>query len=54
MSGACHAWALRLKGPVYVAMFTPLSIVIAVAMGVMFLGDTLHIGRYEYIVRFYI
>ena len=35
-----------MKGPVYVAMFKPLSIAIAVALGVMFLGDTLHVGRY--------
>lgn len=40
-----QVWALRLKGPVYVAMFKPLSIVIAVAMGVIFLGDSLHLGR---------
>ncbi|KAK4845471.1 hypothetical protein QYF36_005535 [Acer negundo] len=32
------------KGPVYVAMFKPLSIAIEVTMGVMFLGDTLHLG----------
>lgn len=38
-------WVVRLKGPVYVAMFNPLSIVIATAMGVMFLGDTLYLGR---------
>lgn len=39
-----HTWALRMKGPVFVAMFKPLSIAIAVAMGVMFLGDILHLG----------
>lgn len=39
-----HAWALHLKGPVYVAMFMPLSIAIAVFAGVIFLGDTLHLG----------
>ncbi|XP_022739811.1 WAT1-related protein At3g28050-like [Durio zibethinus] len=39
-----HTWALRLKGPVFVAMFKPLSIAIAVAMGVMFLGVALHLG----------
>ncbi|GLT35462.1 hypothetical protein SLA2020_099120 [Shorea laevis] len=49
MFGSCmnltvHTWALRMKGPVYVTMFKPLSIAIAVAMGVMFLGDTLHLG----------
>ncbi|CAN1272691.1 WAT1-related protein At3g28050 [Linum perenne] len=41
---AVNAWVLPVKGPVFVAMFTPFSMVIAVAMGVMMLGDTLHIG----------
>lgn len=40
-----HTWTLRLKGPVYVAMFKPLAIAIAVVMGSIFLGDTLHLGR---------
>ncbi|MBA0872745.1 hypothetical protein Goshw_019750 [Gossypium schwendimanii] len=44
LSNTVHTWALRLKGPVFVAMFKPLSIAIAVAMGVMFLGDTLYLG----------
>lgn len=44
LNNAVHTWTLRLKGPVYVAMFKPLSIAIAVAMGVMFLGDTLFLG----------
>ncbi|XP_059670189.1 WAT1-related protein At3g28050-like [Cornus florida] len=44
LNNSVHTWAIRLKGPVYVAMFKPLSIVIAVAMGVMFLGDTLYLG----------
>ncbi|PWA47439.1 eamA domain, WAT1-related protein [Artemisia annua] len=39
-----QVWALRLKGPVYVAMFKPFSIVVAVVMGVIFLGDSLHLG----------
>ncbi|XP_059656019.1 WAT1-related protein At5g40240-like isoform X2 [Cornus florida] len=39
-----HTWALRKKGPVFVTMFKPLGMVIAVVMGVTFLGDTLHIG----------
>ncbi|CAK9161307.1 unnamed protein product [Ilex paraguariensis] len=34
-------WGLRLKGPVCVALFTPLSIVITAFMGVIFLGDSL-------------
>ncbi|XP_028215833.1 WAT1-related protein At3g28050-like isoform X2 [Glycine soja] len=45
LSSAIYAWGIHLKGPVYVAMFKPLSIVIAVAMGVMFLGDSLYVGR---------
>ncbi|XP_057982828.1 WAT1-related protein At3g28050-like [Malania oleifera] len=44
MNNVVHTWALRLKGPVYVAMFKPLNIVIAAAMGVIFLGDLLHLG----------
>ncbi|KAI4328223.1 hypothetical protein L6164_020596 [Bauhinia variegata] len=39
-----HLWACRKKGPVYVAMFTPLGMVIAVAMGVILLGDILYLG----------
>ncbi|XP_071915123.1 WAT1-related protein At3g28050-like isoform X2 [Coffea arabica] len=44
LNNTIHTWALRLKGPVYVAMFKPLSIVIAVAMGVIILGDALYLG----------
>ncbi|CAI0455883.1 unnamed protein product [Linum tenue] len=44
LNNSVHTWALRIKGPVFVAMFKPLSIAIAVAMGVMFLGDTLYLG----------
>ncbi|KAF6159881.1 hypothetical protein GIB67_032965 [Kingdonia uniflora] len=39
-----HTWGIQKKGPLYVAMFRPLGIVIAVVMGVSFLGDTLHVG----------
>ncbi|KAJ4729168.1 WAT1-related protein [Melia azedarach] len=44
LNNTVHTWALRIKGPVYVAMFKPLSIAIAVTMGVMFLGDALYLG----------
>nr|XP_016470812.1 PREDICTED: WAT1-related protein At3g28050-like isoform X2 [Nicotiana tabacum] len=44
LNNTIHTWALRVKGPVYVAMFKPLSIAIAVAMGVIILGDTLYLG----------
>ncbi|CAL2250442.1 unnamed protein product [Prunus armeniaca] len=39
-----HVWCLHKKGPVYVAMFKPLGIAIAVAMVVLFLGDALYLG----------
>ncbi|XP_042024510.1 WAT1-related protein At3g28050-like isoform X2 [Salvia splendens] len=44
INNSVHSWALHLRGPVYVAMFKPLSIAIAAAMGVVFLGDTLYLG----------
>ena len=47
MGSVIYAWALGLKGAVYVTSFKPLQIVIAVWMGVMFLGDTLYLGRYD-------
>ncbi|CAH8323143.1 unnamed protein product [Eruca vesicaria subsp. sativa] len=39
-----HTWGLHLKGPVYISLFKPLSIVIAVGMSAIFLGDALHLG----------
>lgn len=39
-----HTWGVHLKGPVYIAIFRPLSIVIAAAMGAIFLGDSLYLG----------
>ncbi|KAI3665937.1 hypothetical protein L6452_44572 [Arctium lappa] len=44
VNNSVHTWALRLKGPLFVSMFKPLSIAIAVAMGVLFLGDDLYLG----------
>ena len=46
LSAVVHTWGLRLKGPVYISIFKPLSIVIAAAMGVIFLGDALYLERY--------
>ncbi|XP_022773697.1 WAT1-related protein At5g40240-like isoform X1 [Durio zibethinus] len=37
-------WTLHFKGPVYVAIFSPLSIAIAAFMSAIFLSDSLHIG----------
>ncbi|KAB2066726.1 hypothetical protein ES319_A09G179900v1, partial [Gossypium barbadense] len=39
-----QAWCIRRKGPVFVAMFKPLSIAIAAFLGFIFLGETLYIG----------
>ncbi|KAG8384796.1 hypothetical protein BUALT_Bualt04G0155700 [Buddleja alternifolia] len=39
-----HTWGLHVKGPVYVALFLPLTIAIAAIMGVILLGDTLYLG----------
>lgn len=47
MSNVIYTWSVGLKGPVYVTSFKPFQIVIAVGMGVIFLGDTLHLGRYD-------
>lgn len=49
-----HTWVLRMKGPVYVSMFKPLGMVIAIFLGVTILGDILHIGRYNSFVYFII
>eukprot|EP00257_Ricinus_communis_P022485 XP_015582227.1 WAT1-related protein At3g28050-like isoform X2 [Ricinus communis] len=37
-------WCLRQTGPVFVSMFKPLGIIIAAAVGVICLGDTLYLG----------
>ncbi|QCD90604.1 WAT1-related protein [Vigna unguiculata] len=42
--GVVDAWACRKMGAVYAAMFSPIGIVIALAMGIVFLGDTLYLG----------
>uniref|UniRef100_A0A7N0U3A5 WAT1-related protein n=1 Tax=Kalanchoe fedtschenkoi TaxID=63787 RepID=A0A7N0U3A5_KALFE len=38
------AWCIVKKGPVFVAMFGPLGVVIATLMGAVFLGEALHVG----------
>ncbi|EOA18797.1 hypothetical protein CARUB_v10007411mg, partial [Capsella rubella] len=39
-----HLWAVRHKGPVYLSMFKPLSILIAAALTFIFLGESLYLG----------
>ncbi|TYH76114.1 hypothetical protein ES332_D04G063600v1 [Gossypium tomentosum] len=38
------SWGLHLKGPVYIAIFKPVSIAIAAFMSAIFLGDSLYLG----------
>ncbi|KAI7757079.1 hypothetical protein M8C21_028479 [Ambrosia artemisiifolia] len=37
--GSVYTWCLRKKGPIFAVMFSPFSIVIAMIIGVTFLGD---------------
>ncbi|GMI99156.1 Usually multiple acids move in and out Transporters 37 [Hibiscus trionum] len=39
-----HIWGIHLKGPVFVASFKPTSIVIAVVMSAVFLGEAIFLG----------
>ncbi|KAH9773441.1 WAT1-related protein [Citrus sinensis] len=43
--GVC-TWCLHRTGPVFVAMFKPLGIVISAAVGTIFLGETVYLGRF--------
>lgn len=38
-------WCLKEKGPLYVALFKPLGMIIAEIFGIFFFGDKLHLGR---------
>ncbi|XP_044465274.1 WAT1-related protein At5g40240-like [Mangifera indica] len=39
-----HIWCLHKKGPIYVAIFKPLGMAVAVVLTVIFLGSTLSLG----------
>ncbi|KAI4328552.1 hypothetical protein L6164_020896 [Bauhinia variegata] len=43
MRNVVNAWACSKKGPVYVSMFNPLGMVMAIGMGFIFLGDVLYL-----------
>ncbi|KAH9709095.1 WAT1-related protein [Citrus sinensis] len=43
--GVC-TWCLHRTGPVFVAMFKPLGIVISAVVGTIFLGETVYLGRF--------
>nr|XP_012570746.1 WAT1-related protein At4g15540-like [Cicer arietinum] len=44
LSCLIHTWGLRIKGPLYISLFKPLSIAIAASFSVLFLGDALYFG----------
>ncbi|KAK7274457.1 hypothetical protein RIF29_15547 [Crotalaria pallida] len=44
LSSLVHTWGLHLKGPLYVSIFKPLSIVIAATLSIIFLGEALYQG----------
>ncbi|KAL1188581.1 WAT1-related protein [Cardamine amara subsp. amara] len=39
-----ESWTVRHKGPFFLAMFRPLSILTAIVLGAVFLGDSLYLG----------
>jgi hypothetical protein len=41
-----QSWCISVKGPLYSAIFTPLSAVITAMLSTLFLHEELHIGRY--------
>ena len=45
MTFSVLTWCIHKKGPVFVAMFKPLGIAIAALLSVIFLGETLYVGR---------
>lgn len=40
---------MRERGPVFVATFNPLCVVITAALGVVVLSESIHLGRYLFI-----
>ncbi|XP_057722929.1 WAT1-related protein At4g15540-like [Arachis stenosperma] len=44
LSSLVHTWGIHIKGPVYISSFKPVSIAIAAAFSVIFLGDPLYLG----------
>lgn len=41
-----QSWCIAVKGPLYSAIFTPLSAVITATLSTLFLHEQLHVGRY--------
>ncbi|MBA0818450.1 hypothetical protein Gohar_021673, partial [Gossypium harknessii] len=38
------SWAIRLKGPLYAAIFNPLGLVLVAVVGSLLLDEKLHLG----------
>ena len=39
------AWCVRMRGPLYVSVFSPLMLLIVAIAGSLFLDEKLHLGR---------
>lgn len=44
-----QAWIIEKKGPVFLAMSTPFSLVITTVCSAILLGDSITLGRYYYL-----
>lgn len=42
-----QAWCVEMKGPVFFAVWTPLCFVFTIFSSSFFLGEIVHLGRYE-------
>ncbi|MBA0751072.1 hypothetical protein Gogos_002440 [Gossypium gossypioides] len=47
------SWAVRLKGPLYAAIFNPLILVLVAVVRSLLLDEKLHLGRYIMSYLFY-
>lgn len=45
---------MRERGPVFVATFNPLCVVITAALGVVVLSESIHLGRYFFSFYFFL
>ena len=42
-----QAWCADMKGPVFLAVWTPLCFVLTIFCSSFFLGEIVHLGRYD-------
>lgn len=43
-------WCVKRKGPLFVSIFHPLGVILAMGMGVIILGEGLYLGRYVFLL----